>query len=461
MFSAELYTKRRERLKAQLSSGVILLLGNDLAPMNYPDNCYPFRQDSSFLYFFDLDDPALAAVIDVDEGTECLFGDDPTVEDVVWTGPQTPLCDKAQQVGVTRAAATGELESVLRKARQQGRTIHLLPPYRAEHTLTLSHLLELAPQAVTEHVSIPLIRAVAAQRSVKGPEEIEQIEAALDISHQMHVAAMKTARPGMIEREVVAAMADIAVAHGVYFAYPPIFSRHGETLHNPFHHNTLKAGDIVVNDTGAESQMRYASDITRTIPVGGRFAPRQREVYAVVLQALERATAAIKPGVEFREIHRQACVVLMTGLKEIGLVKGDPAEAVAAGAHTLFFQCGLGHMMGLDVHDMENLGEQYVGYTDTIQRNPAFGWRSLRLAKALEPGYVVTVEPGIYIIPALLDQWQAEKTCADFINYDKIETYRDFGGVRIEDNILVTDHGYRVLGQPIPKTISEVEELSQ
>jgi Xaa-Pro aminopeptidase len=460
MFTTEAYIQRRERLRKQVASGVILLLGNDLSPMNYTDNAYPFRQDSSFLYFFGLDEPALAAVIDIDEGTECLLGNDPTVEEVIWTGPQTPLREMAQAVGIAETASYGSLESVLRKAREQGRTVHYLPPYRADHVLRIRQILSLPPQAVAEHVSEPLIRAVVAQRSVKSLEEIEQIEHALDISHEMHMTAMKMARPGVMEREVAGTMEGIALSRGGRLAYPTIFSIHGETLHNPFHHNMLKAGDVAVNDSGAESPLRYASDITRTIPIGGRFSSRQREIYAIVLEALEKATAAVRPGVEFREVHRLAVTILVSGLKDLGLVKGDPAEAVEAGVHTLFFQCGLGHMMGLDVHDMENLGEEYVGYTDTIKKNPAFGWRSLRLGKALEPGYVVTVEPGIYFIPTLMDRWRAARKHEAFVDYEKLETYRDFGGVRIEDNVLVTDTGCRVLGKPIPKTIAEVEALA-
>ena len=460
MFPTETYVERRNRLRQQVSSGLILLLGNDLSPMNYADNAYPFRQDSTFLYFLGLDDPGLAAVIDIDEDTECLFGDDPTVEEVVWTGPQTPLRKKAQRAGVARTAPSSDLESVLKKASAAGRTIHYLPPYRADHILKISQILSLPPDTVPGQVSETLIRAVVAQRSVKSPQEIEQIEAALDISHEMHTVAMKMARPGTAEREVAGTMEGIAIARGGHLAYPTIFSIHGETLHNPFHHNMLKAGDIVVSDAGAESSSRYASDITRTIPIGGQFSQKQREIYIIVLEALEKAIAAVQPGVEFRKIHRLAATILVTGLKDIGLVRGDPAEAVEAGVHTLFFQCGLGHMMGLDVHDMENLGEEYVGYTDTIRKNPAFGWRSLRLGKALEPGYVVTVEPGIYFIPTLIDQWQAEGKNEAFVNYDKVEEYRDFGGVRIEDNILVTETGYRILGRPIAKSIAEVEALA-
>ena len=460
MLATETYIQRRERLRKQVSSGVILLLGNNLSPMNYTDNAYPFRQDSTFLYFFGLDEPGLTAVIDVDDGTEQLFGDDPTVEEVVWTGPQTPLRENAQRVGVIRTAPSNELESVLKKACEQGQTIHYLPPYRADHVLKLSQILRRPPETIPEQASETLIRAVVAQRSVKSPEEIKQIEAALDISHEMHTTAMKMARPGVMEREVAGTMEGIALSRGGRLAYPTIFSIHGETLHNPFHHNLLKAGDIAVNDSGAESPLRYASDITRTLPIGGRFSQKQSEIYAIVLEAMEKATAAVKPGVEFRAVHRLASVILITGLKDLGLVKGDPAEAVEAGVHTLFFQCGLGHMMGLDVHDMENLGEEYVGYTDTIKKNPAFGWRSLRLGKALEPGYVVTVEPGIYFIPTLIDQWRAERKHEAFVNYDKLEEYRDFGGVRIEDNVLVTDTGCRILGEPIPKTIAEVEALA-
>jgi Xaa-Pro aminopeptidase len=460
MFPTETYTARRRRLRTQVSSGVILLLGNDPSPMNYRDNCYPFRQDSSFLYFFGLDEPGLAAVIDVDERTECLFGDDPTVEDVIWTGPQTPLREKAHRVGVARTAPSHDLAFVLEKASKRGRAIHFLPPYCTDHLLWISDLLGFPPEAVGELASETLIRAAVTQRSVKTPEEIEQIELALSISYQMHTAAMKMARPGVVEREVAGAMAGIAIALGVRFAFEPIFSLHGETLHNPFHNNVLKAGDIAVNDSGAESPMRYASDITRTIPVGGRFTQKQREVYSIVFDAQERAIAAIKPGVEFRDIHRLACVRLVAGLRELGLTKGDPEEAVQEGTHTLFFQCGLGHMMGLDVHDMQGLGEDYVGYTDAIRRNPQFGWSSLRLAKAVEPGYVVTVEPGIYFIPALIDRWRAERTCEAFIDYDKVETYRNFGGIRIEDDVLVTDAGCRALGPPIPKTITDVESLA-
>jgi Xaa-Pro aminopeptidase len=301
---------------------------------------------------------------------------------------------------------------------------------------------------------------VVAQRSIKTQQEIEQIEAAIDISYEMHVAAMKLSRPGLYEREIAGAIEGSAISKGSRLAFPTIFSIHGQTLHNPYYGNVMKDGDIAVHDSGAESALHYASDITRTIPISGKFSPRQKDVYSIVLQAQEKAIDVIKPSVEFREVHRIACTVFAEGLKDLGLMKGDPQEAVQAGAHTLFFPCGLGHMLGLDVHDMEALGEDYVGYTETIKRNPDFGWRFLRLAKAVEPGFVVTVEPGLYFIGELMDRWEAEQKHEPFINYSKLEKFRDFGGVRIEDDVLVTSDGCRLLGIPVPKSIEQVETIA-
>ena len=460
MFPQETYVQRRDRLRQRVLSGLILLLGNDESPMNYSDNMYPFRQDSTFLYYFGLDQPGLAGLIDVDEGTECVFGEEPTEEDIVWTGPQPPLRNRCARVGVTRTAASEALRDVVDKALPQHREIHILPQYRAENVLRISDLLHVTPDAASGRVSEPLVRAVIAQRSVKSAEEIEQIEAALAVSCEMHTTAMRMARPGVAEQEIAGAMEGIAVAQGVRLAFPTIFSIHGEILHNPLCGNILKVGDIVVNDSGAESALRYASDVSRTIPVAGRFSQQQKEIYSIVLQAQAKAIAATKPGIEWREVHRLASVTLMEGLKALGLTRGDPAEAVAAGAHTLFFPCGVGHMIGLDVHDMDALGEEYVGYTDAVRRNPEFGWRSLRLAKAVEAGFVITVEPGIYFMPHLIDRWKTERKCEPFIDYNRLDTWRHFGGLRVEDDILVTEAGCRILGPPIPKTIDEVEALA-
>jgi len=460
MFSAEIYIERRKRLRSDLQTGVILFLGNEQSPMNFADNQYPFRQDSSFLYFFGLDCPGLAAVIDIEQGTECMFGDDLTVDDIIWTGPQPTLKEKCLKTGISETAGLDELPDVLNKAVKQGRKIHFLPQYRAENILKIRQLLNIPPSVITEHASEPLIKAVVAQRSKKSKREIEQIAAALDISYEMQTLAMKTTRPGVYERQIASAMEAVVLSYGSLLSFPTIFSIHGETLHNHNYDNRMQAGDMAVNDSGAESPLHYASDITRTIPVSGKFSQKQKEIYAIVLNAQEKAIEAVKPGVEFRNIHLLACKALASGLKDLGLMKGDVEQAVQAGAHTLFFQCGLGHMLGLDVHDMEALGEEYVGYSDTIKRNPTFGFKSLRLAKALEPGFVITVEPGIYFIPELIDRWKADQKNLQYINYEMVETYRNFGGIRIEDDVLVTDTGHRVLGKKIPKTITEVEEIS-
>jgi Xaa-Pro aminopeptidase len=460
MFPAEIYVERRKRLRVDIGSGMILLLGNEESPMNYTDNQYPFRQDSSFLYFFGLDCPGLTAVIDIDQGTECMFGDDLTVDDIVWTGPQPTLKEKCLRTDISETAGLDKLPEVLKKAVKQGREIHFLPQYRAENILKIQQLLGIHPSDITGHVSELLIKAVIAQRSIKSEHEIKQLEAALDISYEMQTLAMRMSKPGVYERQVASAMEVVVLSHGSRLSFPTIFSIHGETLHNHSYDNQMQAGEMAVNDSGAESPLHYASDITRTIPVSGKFSQRQKEIYSIVLNAQEKAIEAVKPGVEFREIHLLACRELASGLKDLDLMKGDIEQAVQAGAHTLFFQCGLGHMLGLDVHDMEGLGEEYVGYTDTIKRNPEFGFKSLRLAKALEPGFVITVEPGIYFIPELIDRWKAGQKNPQYINYDMVETYRDFGGIRIEDDVLVTDTSHRVLGKKIPKTISEVENIS-
>jgi Xaa-Pro aminopeptidase len=370
------------------------------------------------------------------------------------------VAERCEAIGVSETAPLEQLQALLSSAAARGRDIHFLPQYRADNVLMLQQLLGISPAEIAAGASETLIKSVVAQRSFKRPEEIEQIESAVDITGAMHVLAMKTARAGMYEMQIAGAIEGLALSRGGRLAFPTIFSIHGETLHNHYHGNKMSRGDIVVNDSGAETLMGYAGDITRTIPIGGKFSQRQKDVYTIVLDAQEAAIAATAPGVEFRDVHRLACTMLVSGLKGLGLMKGDADQAVAAGAHTLFFQCGLGHMMGLDVHDMEGLGEQYVGYTEGIARNPEFGWKSLRLARALQPGFVITVEPGIYLIPELIDRWRAENKCADFINYDKVEQYRDFGGVRLEDDILITEDGHRVLGESIPKSIQEVEDLS-
>lgn len=460
MFSAETYIERRNKLKKQIDSGLILLLGNEESPINYPDNHYPFRQDSSFLYFFGLDFAGLAALIDIDANSETVFGNELTVDEIVWTGTQPTINQKAAAVGVDKTAPLADLKKTIQKAVKQKRTIHYLPSYRADHLIILEKLTGIPNTKTAENVSLELIKAVIALREKKSKQEIEQIKTAIDISYHMHSEAMKNSKTGKYEREIAALMEQIALSAGGRLAFPTIFSVHGETLHNPYHHNIMKAGDIAVNDSGAESALHYASDITRTIPIGGKFDSRQKDIYNIVLNAQTKAIEAIKPGAEFRNIHLLACRILAEGLKEMDLMKADSEKAVSAGAHALFFQCGLGHMMGLDVHDMEGLGEEYVGYTDKLKKSKQFGLKSLRLAKKLEPGFVITVEPGIYFIPELIDMWKAENKFSDFINYSEVEKYRNFGGIRLEDNILVTEDSFENLSKHIPKKADEVEALA-
>ena len=428
MFDKSIYVQRRKRLSelvgtgqggtAQVDSGIVLMVGHDESPMNYADNPYAFRQDSSFLYYFGLDEPGLIALIDLDEGREIVFGNDRTVNEVIWMGPTASVQQKCERVGVDQSAPLDQLPPIIDEAIRQGRRIHFLPPSRPEVVMKLAALLGLQVDVVADYVSEPLTRAVVACRSVKAPEEIEEIQKAVDVCAEMQVAAMRLSKPGVCEREVAGAIEGIAIARGGRLSFPTIFSIHGETLHNHHHDNVMQQGHMAINDSGAETALHYAGDITRTIPVGGRFSSRQKDVYQIVFEAQSRAIEAVRPGVEFRDVHTLACEILAAGLKDLGLITGDIKEAVRAGAHALFFQCGLGHMMGLDVHDMEGLGEDYVGYTDTIRRNPMFGFCSLRLGKALEPNHVITVEPGLYFIPQLIDQWRAEQQHTEFIDYD-------------------------------------------
>jgi len=460
MFDASIYKQRRKRLKEQIGSGLALFLGNEESPMNYPSNPYHFRQDSSFLYFFGLDFPGLAGVVDVEEDTDIIFGDDVTIEDIIWMGDQPQLKDRARKAGVTETLKSNTIEETLRKAIQSGRKIHFLPPYRPETMTKLSHLLGIQSTLVKDYVSQALIRAVVVQRSIKIQEEIEEMEKALDISYEMYTNAMKMAKSGVYEREIVGKMEGIALSAGSHMSFPTILTVNGQTLHNHYHGNMLEKGRLVVCDSGAESPMHYASDITRTMPVDGEFTDRQKEIYEIVLETEMTAIKSIKPNVNYRDIHIQAAKTITSGLKDVGLIKGDVDEAVRNGVHAMFFPHGLGHQIGLDVHDMEDLGENFVGYDDKFERSDQFGLAYLRFARELEEGLVLTVEPGIYFIPALIDKWRAEDKFPEFVDYDKVERYKDFGGIRIEDDVLVTKDGSQVLGKPIPKTIQELKDIA-
>lgn len=460
MFDSKIYIERRKRLKEEIRSGLILFLGNEESPMNYPQNPYHFRQDSTFLYFFGLDSPALAAVIDVDGDRDIVFGDDVDIEDIIWMGYQPSLEGRAMKVGVEATAPSNKLEETVRSAAQQGKKVHFLPPYRPETKLKLSQLLGLDPEAIQDNISVGLIKAVVEQRAVKIDEEIEEMEKAHSIAYEMHTTAMRMAKPGVHEREIAGKIEGIVLSYGCNISFPTILTINGQTLHNHYHGNMLEEGRLLVNDSGAESELHYAADITRTVPVGGKFTQKQKEIYEIVLNSQENAIQSIKPDIKYRDIHLQTARIIASGLKDVGLMNGDVEEAVNAGAHALFFPHGLGHMIGLDVHDMEDIGEDYVGYDDRIKRSDQFGLAYLRMARELQPGFVMTAEPGIYFIPALIDKWKGEGKFRDFINYEKVEGYRNFGGIRIEDDVLVTETGYRVLGRSIPKSVEEIEEIT-
>ena len=458
MFDKEIYIQRRKTLCEKVGSGLILLLGNDESPMNYADNCYHFRQESTFLYYFGIDFPGLAAVIDVDNQREVIFGNDYTIDDIVWMGPQPTIAERASQAGVVETKPFAQIEKVVAETLKFKRKVHFLPPYRPEHLLKLTSWLEISPEAVKEQSSVSLVRSVVSQREIKSAEEIAEIEKAVNLSVDMHVAAMQLARPGMTEAQVAARVHEIALAANGEISFPIIATINGQTLHNHYHGNKLKSGDLLLLDAGAETFLHYSGDLSSTFPVNEAFTSIQRDIYNMSLAAHQAAIDALAPGVPFREAHWAACRSIAESMKLIGLMKGDVEEAVAAGAHALFFPCGTGHMMGLDVHDMENLGEVWVGY-DGEAKSTQFGLKSLRLAKPLKPGHVFTIEPGIYFIPELMDKWRAEGHFNDFINWAEVEKFRHFGGIRNEEDFLMTENGAVRLGNPKPKTTEEVEAI--
>lgn len=458
MFSIATYGERRRLLCQRVRSGLILLPGNDESPMNYADNTYPFRQDSSFLYYFGLDRPGLAAVIDAETMEATMFGDELTIDDIVWMGNQPTLTETSRLAGVDRTAPTGDLPGILARARAAGRTVHFLPPYRPENKIKLWQWLGIAPTDLTGAASLDLVRAVVDQRNHKSAEEIAEIDRAVSLSVDMHVAAMTMARPGMKEHEICAEIERVAAAAGGRTSFPVILTINGQTLHNHYHGHTLKEGDMVLCDAGAETEMHYCGDLSSTFPAGTRFRSEQKEIYAVTLAAHRAAVAELRPGNPFRAAHLAACRTIAAGMKEMGFLKGNIDDAVSAGAHAMFFPCGTGHMMGLDVHDMEDIGEIWVGY-DGEPKSTQFGLKSLRLARPLEPGFVLTVEPGIYFIPELIDKWRREGHCREFLDFDRLDTFRGFGGIRNEENYLITAAGHRRLGKPKPMEIAEVEAL--
>ena len=460
MFSKETYINRRAELKKLVKSGMIILFGNNESPNNYPANAYyPFRQDSTFLYYFGQQRDGLVGVIDVDNDTETLIGNDIDIEDIVWYGSVDSVSDLAAQVGVSDSAPMAALRTICNEALRQKRTIHFLPPYRYDIKLQIFDLLGIHPNQQKESASMELIQAVVKMRSVKTQEEIEEMERAAEIGYKMHTTAMKLIRPGVTEKYVAGQVDGIAHSYGAQVSFATIFSQHGEIMHGNPSLALLESGRLALCDAGAETVNNYCSDNTRTMPVSGKYTQRQLEIYSIVEACHDLVLNVAKPGVKYMDCHFAVARLMTERLKELGLMKGDTEEAVHAGAHAMFLPHGLGHMMGMDVHDMENLDQINVGFDEeTKPILDQFGTNCLRMGRRLEEGFVVTDEPGIYFIPALIDDWRKSGHCAEFLNFDLLETYKDFGGIRIEDDILITKDGCRFLGENrIPYHPQDVE----
>ena len=460
MFNKETYVGRRAELKRLVGSGIIVMFGNNESPANFPNNgYYPFRQDSSFLYYFGQKRDGLVGVIDIDQDRETLLGDDISIDDIVWYGSVDSVADMAAQVGVAHSAPMKTLKTVCNDAMRNKRQIHFLPPYRADIKIQIFDLLGIHPNQQKESASIQLIRAVVKMRSVKTAEEIAELERAAAIGYKMHTTAMRLIRPGVTEKYVSGQVDGVAHSYGSMVSFPTIFSQHGEIMHGNPSMAPLESGRLALCDAGAETMEHYCSDNTRTCPVSGKFTQRQLEIYSIVEDCHDHVLEVARPGVKYADVHFSVCRLMFDRLKELGLAKGDTEEAVRAGAHAMFLPHGLGHMMGMDVHDMESFDQINVGFDEETRPNlEQFGTNCLRMGRRLEEGFVVTDEPGIYFIPALIDEWRASGHCAEFLNFDRLETYKDFGGIRIEDDLLITADGCRFIGQDrIPYHPKDVE----
>lgn len=455
MFAKEIYTQRREELKKSVSSGIVLLLGNGEAAVNYAGNDYAFRQDSSFIYYVGLDTPDLAYVLDIDNNKEYVLGNELTIDDIIWMGNLPSLKDRAAETGIDTVLPFSQLASLLDKNRK----IHYLKPYRYRNQLILSELLDKKTDATIAEYSVELTKVIIKMRLIKSAEELAELEDAGKTGYAMHIVAMKMCQPGVSEREIAGMIEGLAISEGSRVSFPTILSMNGQTLHNHDHSGILEPGRLMLCDAGSENLNHYASDFTRTTAVGGDYSQRQKNIHNIVLKALNDSIALARPGITYKSVHRNAYKIVFKGLRDLGLLKGNTEEALNAGVPALFMPHGLGHAMGLDVHDMEDLGETLVGYDDEIQRDTLFGYKSLRFGKRLEPGHVLTVEPGIYFVPQLIEKWEKEKINTDFINFSEVKKYLDFGGIRLEDDIVITEKGCRlVYGKRLPVTVEEIEQ---
>ena len=465
MFDKSVYVKRRqtllERMKnsaAEGRTGIALFIGNTEAPAQYKDNCYKFRQDSTWLYFFGIDQPLYAATIDLDNGNETIFANDVEIGDIIWMGPQPSVASVAASVGVEKSAPYTDLNAAVAKVLAEGRPVHFVKPSRYYNTMKIASLLGCGTDEVAGRFSLALTKAIISMRLVKEDCEIEAIDDACNLGYEMHTVARNSIVPGIIEQEIVGKMDGVTLAKGWGVSFPTILTQHGETLHNHLHDKIIEPGKLMVIDAGAESNVHYASDFTRTYPTSGKFTAKQREIYQIVCDCNEFAFSMTRPGISYREVHLKTMHLMLEELRALDIVRGDVQDMVEAGIAGLFMPHGLGHNMGLDVHDMEDYGENYVGYDDDQSRSPQLGLGSLRMARKLVPGNVITDEPGIYFIPALIEKWKSEKTDQGFVNYSKLESYYDFGGIRLEDDVLVTADGARRLGKErLPISPDDVE----
>ncbi|GHT56008.1 Xaa-Pro aminopeptidase [Bacteroidia bacterium] len=459
MFAKEIYIQRREELKKSVKSGLILLLGNGEAAMNYAGNTYAFRQDSSFIYYLGLDTPDLAYILDIENDKEYLLGDELTIDDIIWMGNLPSLKERAAEAGIDTVLPFAKLATIIGNGLKSKRTIHYLKPYRYRNQLILSEVLGEKTDSVLTGFSLELTKAIIRMRLIKSTGELAELEDAGKTGYAMHIVAMKMCQPGVSEREIAGTIEGLAISTGNRVSFPTILSMNGQTLHNHDHSGILQRGRLMLCDAGSENLNYYASDFTRTTAVGGEYSERQKDIHNIVLNAMNDSIAMARPGIPYKTVHRNAYRIIFEGLRDLGLVKGDTEAALEAGVPALFMPHGLGHALGLDVHDMEDLGETLVGYDEEIKRDTLFGYRSLRFGKRLEAGHVLTVEPGIYFVPQLIEKWRAEKMNADFINYEKLKDFYDFGGIRLEDDIVITSQGCRpVYGKRLPVTVEEIRE---
>ena len=460
LFSKSTYVERRNELKKLVGSGLIVLFGNNDSPANYPSNTYKFRQDSSFLYYFGLHRNGLVGVIDVDNDREYLVGDEIDIEDIVWYGSVTSVAEMAEMTGVARTAAMRELPAIVESAKAQGEEVHFLPPYRFDNQIQIMDLLGIHPSQQKAAASLKLIAAVVKMRTTKTEEEIAELERAAEIGYEMHTTAMRLCRPGITEQYIGGMVDGIANAYGCMVSFQTIATQHGEVMHGNPSPAKLEAGRLMLVDAGAETNENYCSDNTRTTPVSGVFTQKQKDIYNIVVECHDHVLEVAKPGVKWWDVHFAVCRIITERLQQLGLMKGDVEESLKAGAHAMFLPHGLAHSMGMDVHDMEGLGQVYVGFDNEVRPSTQFGTNALRFGRRLQKGFVVTDEPGIYFIPALIDDWKKNGTNAQFLNFDKIDEYRDFGGIRIEDDVLITDEGCRFIGSKrIPYHVEDVEEF--